>query len=289
MSLAELIAKKKQEIAAKKASNLKPLKPQPGKHKYRILPGNFAGNKEQFWHEFGMHYIKTKEGGKPEVVHICNEKTYGKPCEICEMVGQAYRNAETDAQRNFIKENFANEGYLVNVLHLTGTEPQKPQVMLIGSGIFEDFLEIYEEYGDFTNIETGVDIIITREGTGKNDTSYTVMPSRTSEPVTPSILENIVNLDAVVAQEDETRRLEAIKKLETLSRTKSAESYLEADPAERSKPIGLSKLGDVDDVPDFDDVPLNSVTPEDVPVGASGGSVMSDDELDDLLGDLETA
>jgi hypothetical protein len=212
VSIQDLIAGKQKDMAAKK-SRQNTLKPQPGKHTYRLLPSWRGGDDKQFWHDFAMHFIKTPESaGKPAAVYVCSEKTFGKPCEICEAAKKLMAVSTSDEQSKQLKEALSAQRYLVNVLHLTGTEPEKVQIMEVGQGVFEAICGLIGEYGDVTDLNEGTDLIINRTGTGL-DTKYTVMPAAKSKPVSKAVAANLPNLDEFVAQENpagETKALTAV-------------------------------------------------------------------------------
>lgn len=209
VSIQDLIAGKQKDMAAKKA-RASTLKPAAGQHKYRILPCWRGGDEKQFWHDYAMHFIKTVESGdKPAAVYLCVEKTYGKPCEVCESVKKALSVSHDDAMTKRLKEAGASQRYLMNVLHLTGTEPGKPQILELGQTAFEAICGLFSEYGDITDLNEGVDVIITRTGAGL-DTKYTVMPAAKSNPVPASILGQLANLDEFVAQENPAGEVKAL-------------------------------------------------------------------------------
>lgn len=51
--------------------------------------------------------------------------------------------------------------------------------MMVPRSVYQDIIDLYldeEDWGDMTDPVEGYDIKITRTGTGKNDTSYSVSP-----------------------------------------------------------------------------------------------------------------
>ncbi len=61
-----------------------------------------------------------------------------------------------------------------------------PRILTFGKTIWKALKQIMEDDGDYTNpTDTGFDIIINREGTGKNDTEYSVKSHRESTPLHP--------------------------------------------------------------------------------------------------------
>lgn len=263
MSIQDLIAGKQKDMAAKK-SRQNTLKPAPGKHTYRILPSWRGGDDKQFWHDFGMHFIKTRESGtKPAAVYVCSEKTFGKPCEVCSSVEKLMAVSTDDDMTQMLKEAKSAQRYLMNVIHLTGPEPTKSQIMECGNGVFEAVCNLIEEYGDITDPTEGIDIIITRTGAGL-ETKYTVMPAAKSQPANTKALGEMANLDDFVSQENpagETKALTAVGVIVGLLPSASS--------APKGK--GHAALADLSSAADSDDA---------APVGRSKPVV--DDELDDL-------
>lgn len=267
-SIQELIAQKQKEMAAKK-SRQNTLKPQPGSHTYRILPSWRGGEDGQFWHDMGMHFIKTEESGnKPAAVYICADKTFGKPCDVCEAINKSLAVSASDKMTEKLKEARSSQRYLMNVLHLTGPEPTKVQVLEVGTGIFQDVCNLIGEYGDITDLTNGIDIKIKREGSGL-DTEYSVLPAAKSQPVPKTVLANLVNLDEWVAQENpagNTKALGAVGSIIGIMPPTSNNAALASAPRQA--------LNHLDDVEDADFAP---VTPT-----ASATAVLEGDDLDEL-------
>lgn len=271
LSIQDLIAGKQKDMAAKKMRSAT-LKPANGKHTYRVLPSWRGGDDKQFWHDYSMHFIKTVESGdKPAAVYVCVDKTYGKPCEVCDAIKKSMAVSADDAMTKRLKEAQSAQRYLLNVLHVTGPEPTKVQVLELGQTAFEALCGMINEYGDITDVAGGKDIIITRTGTGL-DTKYTVMPAANNAPVPPKALTELVNLDEFVAQENpagETKALTAVGTIIGLLPSASA-------PGVGSK-NALASIGS--DIEDAEYAPVSGAA------GASTGT--STASLDDDLADLD--
>lgn len=279
LTIQEMVAQKKKEQAAKKAANLRTMKPAPGKHTYRILPTwrlktmpeACKEGAQPFWHDFAQHWVRAEKGGKP-VAYVCMDKTFGAECPICSAIGRGISASSDDATVELLKDANAAQKYLFNVLHRSGDKPNEVQVMEVGTKIYDQILEFVAEYGDITDLKEGKDLIITREGTGM-DTKYTVLPAGKHQPVDASVLDSLYDLDAVVQQENETKLHLA------LDNVAKACGVL---PAPRSAG-GNASLVDMSDVDDAEYSDVGEVVDESV-----AADDISDDELDDLLGDLET-
>lgn len=267
MDIQALIAAKQKDMAAKK-SRQNTLKPQPGKHTYRILP-SWKGAEGQFWHDFAMHFVKTQESGqKPAAIYLCTEKTYGRPCEICDAIQKSISVCSDDKMVELLKSAKAGQRYLLNVLHTSGPEPEKVQILEVGGGVFEAICELIMEYGDITDPEKGIDVVIKREGSGL-DTSYTVLPAAKSQPVKASLLQNLPNLDDYVAQENPAGQVKALTAVGQIIGIEAPAAGTPGLPT-GNRPA-LADLSDVDDA-DYE------------PVGATASVDEADlDELDELL------
>lgn len=269
MDIQALIAAKQKEMAAKKMRQ-NTLKPAAGDHKYRILPSWRGGDDRQFWHDFGMHFIKTPNSGdKPEAVYICAEKTYGKPCEVCEAIKKSISVCDDDKMTEQLKKAGSAQRYLMNVLHLTGPEPKKVQIMEVGQGVFEDICNLIGEYGDITDLENGIDVKIKREGSGL-DTSYSVLPAAKSQTVDKAVLKDLQNLDQFVAQENPAGQNKALA---------AVGGIIGILPPASSKPaVGSSSRAALADMSDADDADYAPVTPG----KSASATTVSDDDLDEL-------
>lgn len=266
MDIQALIAAKQKDMAAKK-SRQNTIKPLPGKHTYRLLPSWRGGDEKQFWHDFAMHYVKTPQSGdKPAAVYLCVEKTYGKPCDVCDAIQKSIAATDDDKMTDLLKKARAGQRYLLNALHISGSEPSKVQVLEVGQGVFESICELINEYGDITDPDSGIDIVIKREGSGL-DTSYTVLPAAKTQPLNKSVLTQLINLDEFVAQETpagQTKALLAVGEIIGISA-----------PAATSKGLPASRpAAALPNPEDVDDAEFEPVT--------SAAAVPTDDELDEL-------
>lgn len=229
----------------------------------------------QFWHDFGAHFIKTPNSAdKPEAVYICTEKTFGKPCPVCDAIRKSIGVTDDDKMIEMLKKAHSAQRYLMNVLHLTGPEPKKVQVLEVGQGVFDSVCELIQEYGDITNVDNGIDIVIKREGTGL-DTSYSVLPAAKSQPFPKEVLANRISLDDFVSQENpagETKALTAVGGIIGILPPAAGKSL----PGSESRP----KLSDMSEAEEGE---FESATPS--RSAPSKDELDELDDLDDLLND----
>lgn len=298
-SLMELIAQKK--AALKSGNRQKTVKPSEGRSRWRILPSwrpAGAEGSDQFWHDFGQHFIKDNTGAI-KAVYVCVDKTYGKPCQVCDALQTAIRSSGDDAMVNMLKEAGAGHRILVNALQVDGDNPTEPAILELAPGVFAEVLNIISEWGaDVLDLANGKDIVIERTGKGKL-TKYSVQIGAKSQPVDPSVMKKVVNLDEYVAQESEEQAKRAIANLNAVA------GMLPAPSAGTGKP-SLSDLS-VDDVDDAALAALEGVSakvPEAAPAKVTeepakvteepakaaavepSQATTGDSELDDLLAEL---
>lgn len=214
-SLKELMAAKKQQLAERSGNRVNTVSPPPGSSRWRIMPSWRGGKDPQFFHEFGQHFIKDANG-KTAAVYVCVENTYGKPCAVCDAVRDVINTATDDATKDLASKARSGLRIIVNAVQVD-KDPKVPVILSLPQGLFQKIIDIYEQNADpdddnyniLTDVESGVDIIITRTGTGLK-TEYNVQPAlKGSKPVTQDVLDKITNLDQYVAQEQEAGLLRA--------------------------------------------------------------------------------
>lgn len=295
-SIQELIAAKQKEIAAKKGRQ-RAFKFPIGKTKVRILPSWRGDGDMQFWHDFGTHFIKDDKG-ETAAIYVCTDKTFNRDCDVCKAIGLGIKNAHDDETIELMKEANSGQQYLMNAL-IRGDENNKEPVLLaVGIGVFSDICDIIEEYDDITDLENGIDLTITREGTGRRDTKYTVIPAAKSAKVPKEVMTKLNNLDEYVAQEDEGNLHKAIAAVTTTAGLlPSARPATPASAALVDKTSSKSIADDLaDDVLEAEISELEES--EDDMMAAMSGELdeapaeteqedLGDDELDELLADLE--
>lgn len=303
MTLLELLKQKKQDLAA--GSRRKTIKPVPGTGRYRILP-SWRGAGAQFYHEFGQHYVKDASE-KLLAIYLCTDKTFGKPCEVCDTLRDGSKNAAGDEfTLKLLKEAGAAGRYLVNVLHLDGPTPSEVQILELAPTAFEQIVNIaveWEEAGDsiFDEVK-GKDVLITRTGAGIL-TKYAAQVAAKTMPLPAGILAKLHNLDEYVKQESSEQKMRALNSVRSVAGLLSApgsrpsglpaavagaavideDPYaVSAPPPKRVPPKAAEE--DITDVPDFEPAPppVKAKARPPAPVVEPTG----DSELDELLTQL---
>jgi hypothetical protein len=178
------------------------IRPSKDRNLYRILP-NWLGDAEAaFYHDFGQHFIKDAAGDL-KAVYMCVDKTYGRPCDICDQISKGIMHSTDDAVIKALENGRSSGRILLNVLDLEGDNPGQPQVLEVGSSIFGSLLTLFDEWGtDLIDLEKGQNIVIHKAGSGLT-TKYSVQIAAKSLPVKSDVMKKIVNLDDFVAQESE--------------------------------------------------------------------------------------
>lgn len=252
-NLMELLKNKKQALAANRRA--KTVKPEDGRSRWRVLPSwrkPGSENAEQFWHDFGAHYIKDASG-ELKAIYICAEKTFGKPCSICASVQHAIKNTHDDEMVKLLQESRSTGRVLVNALHVDSETPNDPKILEIPPSVFENMLNIIDEWGvKVLDLQEGMDFVIERSGKGKN-TKYSVQVAAKSAAVDPAVMKKVQNLDEYVAQENAEQEARALSNFRQVAGLLPAAGVSGAAPSAApalaaSKPSSLSDMAfDEDD------------------------------------------
>jgi hypothetical protein len=313
-ALLELLKNKKQDLAAGKRQ--KTVKPADGRSRWRILP-SWRGAGQQFWHDFGQHFVK-KPDNSIAAIYICTDKTFGKPCPICDAVSSGIKSATDDATMKLLKDAKSNGRVLVNAMHLDGKEPGKVEILELPPTLFAAIIDIaqeWEEAGEtiFGAGNEGKDIIIQREGTGMN-TKYTAQIAAKSQVVPADVLTKLHDLDAYVQQESHEQQLRALNSVRAVTgllpapatsapsgampaaaaaaasiATELDDPYAVATPPSKPaaavKPAGTVKKLD-DEITDVPDLPAKATVAATTAPAAAAVESTGDADLDDLLNQL---
>lgn len=150
--------------------------PKQGRSVIRILPE--VGNMEYFFQEVGKHQFP---GNK--YVYCPKFTSAGKlACPVCELVRELY-SAGDNASKKLAKNIKLRRMYWMNVIN-RGDEDSGPLVYTPGVRSFDQISTIIgdPDYGDITDVAHGVDLKITRKGTGI-DTDYQINASPRETPL----------------------------------------------------------------------------------------------------------
>ena len=293
--------------ASKKAASTqfqRTAKPKPGRSVWRILPGWDSKNPNQFFHAYGQHFIKDMEG-KLKVVIGCPDKTFDEPCEICDAIQEAARNAPNDKMREKILDSRSTQRFLFNAINVD-EDPNKVEILEVGSGLFRDFIANIQEDESLIDAEKGRDFVINREGTGLNTRySLAVRSQDKSISVNKSVLMSLNNLEEYVTEDFEAKKKKALTALGVATGAalagSSAAGALTDDSdlddelpdfgAEEARKEAMKEIEDADvsyDNDKTDEAEEKTAAPEEkAEAEETFGSDISDDDIESMLADLD--
>ena len=174
-SLKEKLKEKAQELRTRgNSGNIFFLKAD-SKVRIRILN---VGEEEEFIKEVSQFYLGE------EIKGVISPVTFDEPCAIYEEY-QKLASSKDAEDKELAKKFSPKKKYLAYCLiykDMKGKEVDEssPKFVLLTSGVYQTIIELFldeEEWGDMTRPdEEGYDLKISRTGSGKNDTEYTVTP-----------------------------------------------------------------------------------------------------------------
>lgn len=216
-ALLELLKAKKADLAAQSGNRKKTIKPADGTGRYRILP-SWRGAGQQFWHDFGQHFVK-KEDGSLAAVYMCTDKTYGRPCSICSAIEGGIKSASDDHTMEMLKEAKSSGRILLNAIHQDKT-PNQVDILELPPTVFAQIVAIAEEWEEagesVFDTAKGKDFLITRTGTGLK-TKYTVQVAAKAAALPAGVESMLHDLDAYVQQESEAAANRALIAVRTVA------------------------------------------------------------------------
>lgn len=207
-ALLALLKAKQQAIAVNRKGRTEKIP--DGNSRWRIL-GSWRGADQPFWHDFGQHFVKDTAGAT-KAIYVCTEKTFGRPCAVCEAIQHGINGATDDLTMKAMTDAKSAGRVLVNALHLDSAEPHKVVILELAPTAFEQIVAIcaeWEEAGETVLGANGKDFVIGRSGTGKQ-TKYTVQVGAKATAVPANVADKLHNLDEYVAQESAENQQRAI-------------------------------------------------------------------------------
>ncbi|HKZ40024.1 MAG TPA: hypothetical protein VJ044_03630, partial [Candidatus Hodarchaeales archaeon] len=150
--------------------------PKEGRNVIRVLPP--VGGMSFFFQEVGKHNFPDNRRSYCSLFTTDGEK----PCPICELVDDLYADGAKSSIK-LAKEIRLRRGYWMNIINRNG-EDAGPLIFTPGVKIFNQIQNMINDpdYGDVTDEEEGLDLIINRAGTGL-DTEYDVKAKRNYTPI----------------------------------------------------------------------------------------------------------
>lgn len=275
------------------------VKPRQGRSVWRILPGWDAAEPNVFYHAYGQHFIKGPDG-KVKAVVGCQDKSFDEPCEVCQAVQDAARNAPNDKMREQILESRSTQRFLFNAIDVDN-DPNKVVILEVGTGLFRDIIANISEDLSIIDADEGRDFAITRDGTGLNTKySLAVRGKANSISVPKSALMEMNNLSEYVSEDFEASQQKALKALGISAGTAigggSAAAALtgpdleiddEIPDFDARKEAEKELAAEVDDAEVVND-PAPAVSAEEQKAAEeSFGEDVSDDDIEAMLADLD--
>lgn len=265
-----------------------------GKHRFRLLPNKEDINAE-FSADYALHYIKEEDPEKPgktkiAATYICTHHTFGKPCEVCQALEYAADQATDDTQLALIEDAKCNSSKnLVNMVKIVDGKPEaNPVLYQLTPTTFEKIIELWltylEDGVNILDLEEGHDLIINREGSGKNSTTYSVAVAPKASSIDAKYLDLMEDLQAFVQQENEKGLQRAIGAVNAtvgiISHT--APKLVESKPKaaisdDDMMSVMEEAVGEIEEA----EIEVKRTGTDDAPI-ASTSSVDDLDDLDDL-------
>jgi hypothetical protein len=216
-------------IDARKTSGINAIRPPSGETRWRILPGWRKADRETFYHYYGKHWVKDADN-KVVAVYLCERDTFGRPCPICDVLGDAIRASKDDKVLEGLKEMNSKRGVLVNAVQISGpnADPNKPVLLDLPCSLFENTLIplMASRAVDDINIldlAEGRDVIIKREGTGFN-TRYNMTDAAKATAVNPAVMDQVIDIDAWLTSEKSRGDMKGISHLNDQVRARMGRS-----------------------------------------------------------------
>ena len=171
-SLKERLQKKREELKTRSQSgNIFFIKADTTT-RVRILP---VGEDEEFVKEVTQFYLGS------EIKGVISPTSLGEPCAIQE----AYEELKSgdDDDKGLAKKFAPKQRYLAFCLIYKDekgkeVDENSPKFILLTAGLYQDILDLYldeDEWGDMTDPDEGYDLKLSRSGSTKTDTEYSVI------------------------------------------------------------------------------------------------------------------
>ena len=219
----------------------------PGNNKVRFIPPEVGGSPFVIVNE---HFIDTASGQR--VRFTCPRLMEKKQCPACQEADRLKRTGNP-IDRDKAWGFYPKLRVYANVVDREN--PGAPRILAFGKTIWDGLKRIRrdkDEGGDFTNPNAdGFDVIITREGSGKNDTRYSVRPARTDTP----LAETPEEVDAIINDQWDLTKYSSVPSLdEVISMMQNGYEKREASPprkqiaapSRKGRPKAADQVYDVD-------------------------------------------
>ena len=130
-------------------------RPQDGEQSIRIVPTSDGDPFKDYW----FHYNVGKNSG-----FLCPKKNFSDDCPICEFASRLWREGtenNDEESKKMAKSFFARQRFFSPVI-VRGEEDRGPRIWGYGKMAYENLLILVlnPEYGDITDPETGIDLVL---------------------------------------------------------------------------------------------------------------------------------
>jgi hypothetical protein len=147
-----------------------------------------------------QHFIRMP-GVERQIIFCCPRQHAQKPCMSCKRA-DVLETSGNARDEKMAKQLRPQKRIMANVIVSPKDVTAKVQIWTFGSKVFQQLKAIREDDdggGNFLDPIKGFNIVVKRVGTGKDDTTYTLIPSRTVGP--------LANMDWIENQQDLRRQI----------------------------------------------------------------------------------
>lgn len=152
--------------------------------------------------ELGVELIQFYLG--KDIGSVISPATFGEECPFMEAY-KKLKASSKDSDKELAGQIVPKSRYVIGGIGYKDekgkeVDPEKvDKAFLVTRSVYQDIIDLYldeDEWGDMTDLEEGYDIKITRAGSGKMDTTYSVSPCQ--KKALPSKYQGNIDLAAIV-------------------------------------------------------------------------------------------
>lgn len=240
----EVIKKKREELMKKKGGGSNDLwKPSSGENHIRIVPYQY--DKDNPFTEIHWHY---NINGK----HIlCPRRNFGEECPICDVARELWQE-ENEEDKQMAKKLFATMQFYAPII-VRGQEQQGVKFWRFSQTIYDNLLLPFEngEIDDFTDIENGRDVVVTRKSPKEVGNMYGKTSARLSMNSSPMLSEDIISDELMTKILEEQKDIFDVlenSRYEVEEINKLLKDWFDEEANEDSKTDEDDKDTDLDDI-----------------------------------------
>lgn len=195
MSTRERMLQRKKQLS-ERGSGSGIIYPKEGTLRVRLMN---QGSDKELGLEIIQFYLGQKVGG------IISPATFDEPCPFMEKY-QELKASKDEADQELAKNLSPRRRYIIGgtcYKDEKGKEVDSDRVckpILVPSSVYQDIIDLYldeDDWGDMTDPKEGYDIKISRSGSGKMDTTYSVTACPGKKPLNPKYVKEM-DLEEVI-------------------------------------------------------------------------------------------